>query len=85
MPLPLTEDEKNRLFMTLDAQTRQLERLDRGMYGDEKLRQPGLIDDMIEVKKWIMGAKLKITFLSGIGMTIGFLLSRAWEWFVGKH
>lgn len=79
------ENEKQRLFLTLDAQTKQLERLERGMYGDDKLKQPGLIEDMLAVKKWIMEAKLKITFLSGIGMTLGFIASKIWEWLIGKH
>lgn len=89
---PLDQDEKNRLFMTLDAinakqdqQNTKIDRLERGMYGDEQLKQAGLIDDMIAVKNWIVAAKAKITFFAGVGTAIGFAVAKAWEWFVGKH
>lgn len=78
----LSEDEKHRLFMTLDAQTKQLNKLETGMFGDEKLRQKGLIDDMIEVKNWIQQAKLKVTFIAGIGAACGFFFTKIWEYII---
>lgn len=75
----MTDDEKNRLFMTLDAQTKQLNRLEQGMFGDDKLQQPGLIKDMLEVKAWILRYRMKAAFVSGAGAVIGFILAKIWE------
>lgn len=82
---PLNDDEKRRLFMTLDAQTKQLERLEQGMFGDEKLKQPGLINDMIYVKRWISAYRLKIAYITGACTAIGYLATKAWEYFTTKH
>lgn len=71
--------------MTLDNQTRQLDEIKRGVYGDPTNKVKGLMGDMEDVKSWIVAAKLKITFFSGIGVTIGFLASRLWEWLIGKR
>lgn len=80
----LTDDEKARLFMTLDAQTKQLNKLEQGMYGDKDLGVNGLIDDMKYVKQWISKQKLRIAFFTGVCTVIGFLLKSAWEYFVNK-
>lgn len=69
---PLNQDEKNRLFLTLDAQTRQLDRLERGIFGDKDLKIAGLIRDVDDIKKWRNGLKLKIAFISGA-------FASAWE------
>lgn len=76
----ITEQEKQRLFDILNAQSKQLDRLEKGMFGDEKLKIPGLISDMIVVKDWIVKYKLKIAFVSGIFTTIGFLITKVWEY-----
>ena len=81
---PLNQDEKNRLFLTLDAQTRQLERLERGIFGDKDLKIDGLIRDVDDIKKWRTSLKLKISFVSGAFVS-------AWEglkWlldYLGNH
>lgn len=80
----LTDDEKSRLFMTLDAQTKQLEKLETGMYGDTKLGIKGLIQDMEYVKGWISKQKRKIAFVTGIFTVIGFFVTRGWEYFINK-
>lgn len=49
----------------LDAQDSKLEKLELGMYGDEKLKIPGLIADMKTVKKWINQQKLKVALVAG--------------------
>ena len=81
----LSIDEKNRIFMTLDAQTETLESLKRGMYGDLKNKQRGLVDDVQDIKAWIERSKRKIAYIAGIGTAIGFVFSKAWEYFMGKH
>ena len=78
----LSQDEKNRIFMTLDAQTKILERLERGMYGDKENGVKGVLKDVAEIKKWIAASKVKIAFISGIGATVGFFSAKAWEWLV---
>lgn len=87
----LTDDEKARLFMTLDAQTEQLttlekktEKIERGMYGDTDNGSKGLIHDMKFVKAWIADHKLKVAYLTGIFTTIGFALKALWEWATRK-
>lgn len=82
---PLTQDEKNRIFMTLDAQTEVLESLKRGMYGDDKNKQKGLVDDVQDIKAWVEKSKKKIAYLTGIATAVGFLLNKAWDWWTSNH
>lgn len=81
---PFTEDEKNRLFMTLDKQTEQLKRLELGMYGDAELGQPGLIKNMAYVLRWISEQKLKVAFISGICVAVGFAIKAVWEYITAR-
>lgn len=76
----LTADEKKRIFMTLDAQTVMIQKIERGIYGDKENGVKGALKDISEIKKWIAASKVKITFISGIGVAIGFIFTRVWEW-----
>lgn len=80
----MTEDEKGRLFATLDAQTNQLRRLEMGMYGDEKLGHKGLVKDMEYVLRWITKSKVKIAWVSGFCTAIGFGIKGLWDWITRK-
>ena len=84
MDKPLTTEEKARLFRTLDEQSATLAQLMRGMYGDEKNGVPGLMNDMKFVMGWISKTKVKITIISTIAATIGFILNKGWEYFTHK-
>ena len=81
---PLNDDEKHRLFEILKLQSEQLARLEQGMFGDDKLKQKGLIADMVEVKEWITNSKQKIATITGVCLTVGFLLKMLWEWVVNR-
>jgi hypothetical protein len=83
-PTELTIADKKRLFATLDAQTRQLDKLEVGMYGDKQLKIPGLVNDMIDVKAWITKYKLRIAYIAGICTLAGFLVKAAWEYIIGS-
>lgn len=96
--IDMTQEDKNRLFMTLDEivrkqkaqdvilsmQSDQLAKLEQGMFGDIKLKQDGLIQDMIFVKDWISKNKLRTAYLTGIITTVFFGIKTAIDWLVGK-
>lgn len=75
----LSEDEKNRLFMTLDLHTKQNETLMRGMYGDEENKVKGLMDRTEHIEAWITRSKMKIAWLSGSMAVVVIGLKMAWE------
>lgn len=79
---PFTFDEKKRLFMTLDAQTAQLKKLEQGMYGDKDLKIPGLITDVTGLKIWRENVRLKVAFISGLAVAIWELLKSGWEYLI---
>lgn len=76
----LNDDEKNRLFMTLDAQTRQLERLERGVYGDKENGVKGMIARIEHIESWITKSKQKIAYISGACAVIAIGLKMAWDY-----
>ena len=82
--MDLNHDEKQRLFMTLDAQTAQLEELKRGVYGDKTNGVKGLLHDVESIKTWITAANLRHAYIAGIVVAVGFALKAAWEWIVSK-
>lgn len=80
MSLPnFSDDEKRRLFMTLDANTKELAEqtahlkqvtsdvatIKLGMFGNDALKIPGLVKDNEECKDWRRGFKLKMAFFAG--------------------
>ena len=79
MNTPLSEDEKQRILLTLDAQTKQLTRIEGGLFGDEKLGMDGLVKDMKEMKQWRAKVTLRVTFLTGICMSVIYFLKWAAE------
>lgn len=94
----LTQDEKDRLFLTLDAhtetlkgqnataakQSEKLQLLEQGMFGNKQLRQPGLISDVEDVKKWIAKMSLNIAYISG-GISLAVIAGKAiWDWATKK-
>lgn len=81
----LTPDDKNRLFMTLDAQTRQLDKLTRGIFGDKDLKIDGLIRDVDDIKKWRAGLKLKIAFISGAFASAWEAIKLLFDYFGNNH
>lgn len=82
MSANLTPQEKDRIFDTLDVQTKILEKLERGMYGDRQNKVAGVLDDVSDIKAWIAKSKIKISFIAGIGTAIGFGMAKGWEWAV---
>lgn len=78
----LTDDEKNRLFDTLDAQTRQLQSLERGMYGDKDNRVKGVLDRLAHIEAWVTRSKMKIAYISGAVGAAVVGLKMGWDWIV---
>ena len=84
----LNPDEKNRLFMTLDShtqilgkqteiadrQSRQLEKIDRALFGDKEIEHAGLVKDVSEIKKFIAKCVIKGAFVLGGCASIWFLI-----------
>lgn len=94
----LSPDEKSRLFMTMDELVKinrlqnekmeihgeQLDRFDQALFGDTRLKLPGIVVDVETIKKWIMEHKLRTMFISGIFTASGFAIKAAWEWITRK-
>ena len=81
---PMSPEEKSQLFKILGEQSETLSELKRGMYGDDKNKQKGVIQDVAEIKAWIEKSKVKVTIISTVAATIGFFLNKGWEWAVHK-
>jgi hypothetical protein len=81
---PLNEDEKNRLFMTLDLHTRQNEKIERALYGDKENRVKGLMERTTNIETWITKSNLKIAYVTGMVVVATYFTSVAWEWLKGK-
>lgn len=77
---PMTHDDQHKLFSMLEEQTKKLERLELGMYGDEHNRIKGMMDRLIHVEKWITGANTKIAMVTGVFTAILFMLKMAWDY-----
>lgn len=78
--------------MTLDAHTVQnkeiiddVKALKVATFGDKQLKIPGLLDDVADLKKWIMKSRLKIAYAAGIFTAVGMGVKFIWEWISGKH
>ena len=87
----LSEDEKNRLFMTLDFHTKQNETIERGLYGDKANKVPGALDQIeelrLEIKKiqaWINKHNLKTAYVSGVVASVVLLFKAGWDWIIYK-
>jgi len=89
----LNDDEKRRLFQTLDKHTEQNDNIERGLYGDKKKKNkvPGAIDDIAELRNeigkinsWINKHNLKTAYISG-GVATGVIFCKmAWDWITLK-
>lgn len=73
----MTPDEKDKLICSV-------ERIERGLYGDPENGVRGVIDRVAHIERWITKQSLRIAFLTGIFITIGFLIKTAWEWVTRK-
>lgn len=80
----MNTDEKRRLFKILDSQSEQLDRLEVGMYGDEKNKIKGVIERLVHVEHWITKANLKIAMVTGIFTAMLFALKLAWDYITAK-
>jgi hypothetical protein len=83
MPV-LTEDDKKRLFMTLDLHTKQNESIERALYGDKANKVKGLLERTQHIESWITASKVKIAYISGGVAVFVVLLKLCWEWLSGK-
>lgn len=94
----LDENEKNRLFMTLDAINKKqdeqsaaiargekkVDRLNLAVWGDKDLGIDGLQKDMKFVMGWITKMTMKVSFIAG-GVSVAFFLVKAlWEFILAK-
>lgn len=77
-------DFQTELLKRMDAQDVKLCAIERGLYGDEKNRIRGLIDDMTDLKKWQSNISAKILFVSGVCTAICFSAKMFWEWMTKK-
>lgn len=66
----LDQDEKNRLFMTMDS-------IHRGIYGDEQNGHPGLLHEVNELKKWRDSINYRIAYMTGGFAIVCFLIEMA--------
>lgn len=87
----LTEDEKNRLFLTLDLHTeqnkemkKQNENIERALYGDEKNKVKGLLERVGTIEGWITDSKAKIVFWSGAAFGVLMVVKALWDWIKTK-
>ena len=80
----LTREEKNRLFMTLDAQTEKLSKIERGVYGDKANHVKGALERLEGIEEWMGKVKLKTAYISGAVAIVAFLAMRFWEWLVNS-
>lgn len=93
---PLTADEKNRLFMTLDANTVSTKNIERGMYGDPVNGVKGFHERLLDIEAkfekrltlledFVLKMKFKMTFISGVTALIVLEARTLWEWITNKH
>lgn len=68
----------------LNIQSSQLNKLDLGMFGDEKIKFDGVVKDVAVMKIWISGFKMKIAWIAGLFMGVGFSLEKLWDWITRK-
>lgn len=85
--ITLTHDDKNRLFMTLDAHTKQneeiisrQEKIELAVFGDDKVKYAGLMNDVMVIKAFIAELKAKRMFWLGVGAVATLLAKMFWEW-----
>jgi len=80
----LDDDEKRRLFQTLDLHTRQNEAIDRGLYGDKVNKVKGALDRIEAIELWITKHNLKTAYVSGATATAMIAAKMFWDWMVEK-
>lgn len=87
----LSEDEKTRLFMTLDKHTEQNEKIERGLYGDEPNNVKGALDQIEElrsqvrgIQSWISKHNLKTAYMSGFVACVVIGAKMFWDWLMAK-
>ena len=76
----LNDDEKRRLFQTLDLHTQQNDETNRGLYGDKKNGVKGALERLDKIETWIENHNLKTAYVSG-SVAAGILfLKIGWDW-----
>ena len=78
----LSEDEKSRLFKTLDMHTEQNEKIERGLYGDAPNKVKGAIERIERIEKWIENHNVKTAYISGMVATAILFLKIGWDWLI---
>lgn len=85
----MSETDKRQLFDTLADQTKQLERLTAGVFGNEQLGIPGLIKDVSYLKEWVQKNKMRSAYVAGGITAIVFAFKGVWAvvstYFTGAH
>lgn len=51
----------------------------RGLFGDPRLQQPGVISRLSSVEKWIDNAKLQTAKVVGVCMGVAYVVGLLWE------
>ncbi len=87
----LSEDEKDRLFTTLDRHTEQNEKIERGLYGDRPNNVKGALDQIEDLKNqirviqsWINRHNLKTAYMSGAVATFVVFVKMAWDYIMQR-
>ena len=85
----LNDDEKRRLFQTLDKHTEQNDKIERGLYGDKPNKVKGALDtiedlktEIIKINTWINKYQLKTAYLSGAVAGVILYFKYIWDWFM---
>jgi len=82
------DDEKRRLFQTLDMHSDQNAKIERGLYGDPENKVKGALDQIEDLKGqihkieyWILKHNLKTAFISGVTASVVLFAKMVGSWF----